>query len=103
MVSSGDMVALLWTSEGVLTLLYSTGESRGLQRKRDLAKGSHTEPGAGLTSQARQVPEPGSSLLLNSLGVLPALHTDWLTLGWCFGFSEFHLENERAPPGNSDD
>lgn len=92
MVSSGDMVALLWTFEGGLTLLYSTGEGRGLQGKRDLAKGSHAEPGVGLTSQARQVPEPVSSLLLNSLGVLSALHIDWLTLGWCFDLS---------PPGNS--
>lgn len=103
MVSSGDIVALLWTSEGSLPLLYSTGESRGLQRKRDLSKGTHAEPRARLTSQARQVPEPVSSLPLNSLGAFPALHTDWLTPGWCFDLSEFHLENETAPPGNSDD
>lgn len=99
MVSSQGVVALLWTSEGGLSLLYSTGESRDLQRKGDLSKATHADPRAGLTSQARQVSELVSSLLLNSLDALLALHTDWLTPG-CFDLSEFHFENERAPPGN---
>lgn len=103
MISSGHIVALLWTSEGSLPLLYSIGENRGLQKKRDLSKGTYAEPRAGLTSQARQVPELVSSLPLNLLGAFLARHTDWLTSSWCFDCSEFHLENETASPGNSDD
>lgn len=52
--------------------------------------------------QARHVFEPVSSLALYSPGVLLALHTSWVTLGWCFNLSQFHLENEAAPPSGSE-
>lgn len=86
----GSSVVSPWCLEGIL--LPCCGRLRvadsPLFYRGSRGKGTHAEARAGLTSQARQVPEP----VLNSLGALLAPHTDRLTLVWCFDLSEFHLE-----------